>query len=168
MNSYRRDAPPAAGRQNFLGIQGQVWSETIRGPEKLEYMIFPKLLGLAERGWAADPVWVDIQNRDARFAELEKDWNIFVNMLGQRELPRLDYLSGGVNYRIPLPGAIVEKGLLKANVRFPGLIIRYSLDGSDPDLNSKEYSGPVKVSGQIKLKTFSLNGRSSRTSIVSE
>lgn len=157
-----------AGRQNFLGIQGQVWSETIRGPEKLEYMIFPKLLGLAERGWAADPAWVDIQNRDARFTVLEKDWNIFVNMLGQRELPRLDYLFDGVKYRIPLPGATIENSKLKANVRFPGLIILYSLDGSDPDLNSKEYSGPVKVSGQIKLKTFSLNGRSSRTSIVSE
>ncbi|UCD38890.1 MAG: chitobiase/beta-hexosaminidase C-terminal domain-containing protein, partial [Fidelibacterota bacterium] len=87
---------------------------------------------------------------------------------GQRELPRLEYLYGGVNYRIPLPGAIIENGRLKANVRFPGLTIRYSTDGSEPDLNSMEYSGPMNVTGQIKLRAFSQSGRSSRTSIISE
>ncbi len=89
-------------------------------------------------------------------------------MLGQRDLPRLEYLYGGVNYRIPLPGAVYQDGLLKANVRFPGLTIRYSTDGSEPDSNSMEYSGPVNASGQIKLRTFSLTGRSSRTSTISE
>ncbi|UCD38340.1 MAG: carbohydate-binding domain-containing protein, partial [Fidelibacterota bacterium] len=150
------------GKQNFLGIQAQLWSETLRGPEFLEYMAFPKLLGLAERAWAATPGWVMIEDRAARFEALEDDWNVFVNMVGQRELPRLEYLHGGVNYRIPLPGAIIENGQLKANVRFPGLTIRYSTDGSEPDLNSLEYSGPVSVNGQIRLKAFSQTGRSSR------
>jgi len=154
------------GRRNFLGIQAQVWSETIRGPEKLEYMIFPKLLGLAERAWALDPAWVWIEDRDARFAALGKDWNIFVNMLGQRELPRLDYLYGGVHYRVSLPGAIIENSLLKANVRFPGLTIRYTTDGSEPDLSSKEYFSPTLVRGPVKLKSFTSSGRGSRTVIV--
>jgi hexosaminidase len=156
------------GKKNFLGIQAQLWSETLRGPELLEYMAFPKLLGLAERAWAATPGWVEIENRDARFEALEDDWNVFVNMVGQRELPRLDYLNGGVNYRIPLPGAIIENDQLKANARFPGLTIRYSTDGSEPDLNSMEYSGPVDAGGQIKLRAFSQTGRSSRTSIIGE
>lgn len=156
------------GKKNFLGIQAQLWSETLRGQDLLEYMAFPKLLGLAERAWAVAPGWVEIEKWEKRFEALENDWNIFVNMLGQRELPRLEYLYGGVNYRIPLPGARIQNGQLKANVRFPGLIIRYTTDGSDPDINSEEYSGPVKVSGQVKLRTFSLSGRSSRTSTISE
>ncbi|MFC1484204.1 chitobiase/beta-hexosaminidase C-terminal domain-containing protein [Candidatus Neomarinimicrobiota bacterium] len=156
------------GKKNFLGIQAQLWSETLRGPDKLEYMAFPKLLGLAERAWAAAPGWIEIENREIRFEALEKDWNIFANMLGQRELSRLDYLYGGVNYRIPLPGAIIENGQLKANVRFPGLIVRFSTDGSEPDVNSEEYTGPVEVTGQFKLKTFNLKGRSSRTSTIGE
>ncbi|MQY72595.1 MAG: family 20 glycosylhydrolase, partial [Dehalococcoidia bacterium] len=155
------------GKKNFLGIQAQLWSEILRGPDLLEYMAFPKLLGLAERAWATTPGWTEIENREARFEALEDDWNIFVNMLGQRELPRLEYLYGGVNYRIPLPGAVYQDGLLKANVRFPGLTIRYSTDGSEPDSNSMEYSGPVNVGGQIKLRAFSQTGRSSRISTIS-
>jgi hexosaminidase len=156
------------GKKNLLGIQAQLWSETIHGPDILEYMIFPKLLGLAERAWAAIPAWVAIENREARFEALENDWNIFANMLGQRELPRLDFLYGSVNYRIPLPGAIIENGQLKANVRFPGLTILYSTDGSEPDLNSIEYINPVKVGDQIKLRAFSQSGRSSRTSKIKQ
>ena len=156
------------GKKNFLGIQGQLWSETLCGPELLEYMMFPKLLGLAERAWAPTPRWATIEDRETRFEALEDDWNVFVNMLGQRELPRLEYLYGGVNYRIPLPGAMMEDGLLKANVRFPGLTIRYSTDGSEPDLNSVEYTGPVNIGDQVKLKTFSKNGRSSRTSNINK
>jgi hexosaminidase len=156
------------GKKKFLGIQAQLWSETLRGPEFLEYMAFPKLLGLAERAWAATPSWVAIEDRATRFEALEDDWNVFVNMVGQRELPRLEYLYGGVNYRIPLPGAIIENGQLKANVRFPGLTIRYTTDGSEPDINSEEYTGPVSVEGQVKLGAFSRTGRSSRTSTVGE
>ena len=93
---------------------------------------------------------------------MEKDWNVFVNMLGQRELPRLDYLFGGINYRIPLPGAIVADGILTANVRFPGLVIRYIEDGSEPDMSSKKYTRPVRIDGEVKLRTFTSNGRYSR------
>ena len=35
------------GRKNIVGIQGQLWSETIKGPEMLEYYSLPKMLGLA-------------------------------------------------------------------------------------------------------------------------
>ncbi len=52
------------GKKNFLGIQAQLWSETLRGPDLLEYMAFPKLLGLAERAWATTPGWTEIENRE--------------------------------------------------------------------------------------------------------
>ncbi len=62
------------------------------------------------------------------------------------------------------PGATVRDGTLTANVDFPGLAIRYTLDGSEPDKSSKNYDGPISASGTVKLRTFDSRGRGSRTS----
>jgi len=97
---------------------------------------------------------------------LEKEWNLFANAIGQREMPRADYILGGYNYRIPLPGAIFKEDKLYANVAFPGLTIHYTTDGSDPTYNSEIYVQPVNVNGVIKLRTFDSRGRGSRISVV--
>src|SRR5207248_10899 len=43
------------GRAHIVGIQGNLWSETLGGDGRLEYMMLPKLFALAERAWAPDP-----------------------------------------------------------------------------------------------------------------
>lgn len=140
--------------ENVLGIQGHLWSETLKGQDKLEYYVLPKLFGLAERAWVQQP------NYDL----LDEQWNAFTNAVGQREFGKLDILYGGFNYRIEPPGAIVKKDLLYANTNFPGLTIRYTTDGSEPTMNSAVYEKPVEVpAGNIKLKVFNTVGRSSRT-----
>ncbi|WP_422891498.1 family 20 glycosylhydrolase, partial [Nannocystis pusilla] len=45
----------AEGRKNILGVQGQLFAETIRSFNGVEYLLFPKIMGLAERGWNAYP-----------------------------------------------------------------------------------------------------------------
>lgn len=154
------------GKKNVLGIQGQIWSETLRNEESLYYMMLPKMLGLAERAWAAPREWESAAASDILAAQ-KSDWNAFANMLGQNELARLgSWKTDGLPYRIPMPGAIIENGMLKANTLFPGLDIRYTTDGSDPTAdNSLLYKAPVAVNGKsIKLKAFTRSGRSSRTS----
>ena len=151
------------GKSNFLGIQGQLWAETLVDAEMMDYYTFPKLLALAERAWAVSPSWASIENNAQRDQAMEADWNIFANALGQRELIRLNYLCEGVNYRIPLAGGLIENGLLKANVRFPGLTIRYTTDGTEPTKNSALYAKPLKVEGtKVRLKVFNEKGRSGR------
>jgi hexosaminidase len=154
------------GKSNIVGIQGLIWSETIQGPQSLEYKILPKLLGLAERAWAADPAWAT--EKDAVKAEqlYNEAWSVFANTLGKRELPRLDYYREGFNYRVPLPGAIVENGKVKANIQLPGLFIRYTSDGKEPTLKSKLYTAPISEYGTIKLKAFTTKGRGGRTTTV--
>ena len=63
---------------------------------------------------------------------------------------------------------MIEDGLLKANVAFPGLTIRYTTTGSEPTASSTLYEGPVAAGGTVKLKTFDTRGRSSRTAVVAE
>ncbi len=160
-----QDALTAEGFSNILGLQSELWSETVKGPQMLEYYVFPKMLGFAERAWAPQPDWAKIGDRAQRQQALAQAWNGFANRLGQHELPRLDHRLGGVGYRLPLPGAVIENGLLKANVLYPGLTIRYTTDGSEPTADSPVYEGQVEVpaTATIKLRTFDSRGRGSRT-----
>ena len=38
------------------GIQGNVWTETIHSPERLDFMLYPRLSALAEAAWSEDAV----------------------------------------------------------------------------------------------------------------
>ena len=151
------------GSHHVLGLQGQLWGENLRDPQYVEYMGFPRIIALAERAWACSPAWAQIADEATRRSQLDRDWNQFANRLGQRELPRLDYLYGGINYRIPPPGAIMRDGRVWANVAFPGLNIRCSNDGSDPDATAVLYRGPVSLAQKLELKSFDTRRRGSRT-----
>ena len=48
------------GKKHIMGVQGQLFAETIRSFDGVEYLLFPKILGLAERGWNAHPVWENL------------------------------------------------------------------------------------------------------------
>ncbi|WP_338407837.1 family 20 glycosylhydrolase [uncultured Flavobacterium sp.] len=154
------------GKSNILGIQGQLFSENVRNTGILEYLLYPKLLALAERAWAQDPVWSTENDKSKREILYNKDWSTFVNVLGKKEMPRLDYYSGGFGYRIPPVGAIVENGEVIANIQQPGFIIRYTIDGSEPTNNSVIYKKPILTKGKITLCAFSSNGRKGKLTII--
>lgn len=153
-------------RKNILGVQAQIWSETIKGPEMLEYYYLPRLIAFSETAWSAERKWETMEDKASRDKQLLKDWNNLANAMALTELPRLSKMNGGYNYCVPMPGAIIKEGILHANVQFPGLEIRYTTDGSDPDSTSKLYTKPVKVTGGVKLKSFVRGGKCSRTSVV--
>ncbi len=154
------------GKKNIRGIQGLIWTEVAKDQELMEYMVFPKMLGLAERAWNPVPIWTIYPHPKKRSQILEKQWNTFANSLGQKELKRLALAN--VNFRIPLPGAIIKDGILYANVAYPGLEIRYTLDGSNPTIDSELFTLPVAVSGTVKLKSFDYKERGSRVSVLTQ
>ncbi|MBH2005166.1 MAG: carbohydate-binding domain-containing protein [Sphingobacteriia bacterium] len=154
------------GKSNIVGIQGLLWNENVRTDDQLDYLLLPKLLGVAERAWAKDPSWADEKDTGLFKQRYNADWSVFVNVIGKRELPRLDYLSGGFKYRIPTAGAKVVGGAVEANVQLPGLVIRYTTDGTTPTVFSKPYSGPITQKGEIRLRVFTSNGRGSRVVVV--
>jgi hexosaminidase len=154
-------------RKNVLGVEAQLWSETIKGRGMMEYSILPKLMGFAESAWGPERSWENVADAAARSKMIQAGWNIFANTIAQKDLPRLKFLNGGYNYRLPMPGAKVEQGVLSANIELPGLDIRYTIDGSEPTPQSPLYKAPVKVSGKVKVKSFDSSGSSSRTSEVS-
>jgi hexosaminidase len=155
------------GRAHIAGIQGNLWSETIGGDGRLEYMLVPKLFGLAERAWAADPDWakeVDQAKFDSLFRE---GWSRLVNVVGKRELPRLDREVPGLNYRIPTPGLHVDGGMVRASLELPGFTLRYTTDGSEPAARSAVVSGPIPLRGTVRVAAFNAAGRKGHTARVS-
>ena len=50
------DTVPLQSGRAIAGIQAQLWSETVRRDSQVDYMLFPRLLALAERAWRT-PEW---------------------------------------------------------------------------------------------------------------
>ena len=67
-------------QQYIIGVEGTVWTEYIKTPERAEYMAFPRALAIAEAGWTQGH---------------GKDFEGFV-MRMERHFSRLD--AAGVNY----------------------------------------------------------------------
>lgn len=151
-----------AARKNIIGVEAQIWSETIKGQDMLEYYMLPKLFGFAQTAWSAARPWENVSDSAVREKIILDQWNVFANTIATKDLPRLRYMNGGYNYRVPSPGAVIENGELKANASLPGLEIRYTTDGSDPVAGSPAYTSPVKVTGTIKLRCFDAAGKGSR------
>ena len=116
----------------FYGLSAQLWSETVRDDEQYEYMVFPRVLAAAERAWHKGDWENDVKagveySQDTRRvdkAQLNNDYNRFANLLGQRELAKLE--KAGIDYRLPIPGGRIEAGKLMMNSAFPGVELQYS------------------------------------------
>ena len=92
-----------------------MWSELIRTRERLDWMLWPRSLALAERSWHKSSWERELELPDDKNENptvsaavlnetlLMDDWARFATTVGQKELRRLDSL--GVAYYLPRPGA---------------------------------------------------------------
>jgi hexosaminidase len=126
-------------------------------------MLVPKLLGLAERAWAQEPSW-STEKDEARAAALfDESWSSFVNVVGKRELPRLDRESPPWRYRIPKPGLKADGAEVRASLEIPGFELRHTTDGTEPSAKSPEPRGTVEASPGLRVAAFDRNGRKGHT-----
>jgi hexosaminidase len=56
---------PGVGKESILGVEAALWTETITNLTDMEYMIFPRLPGIAEIGWtpSSDRIWDEYKQR---------------------------------------------------------------------------------------------------------
>ena len=148
-------------RDNIIGIQSQIWGETIVDEDILDYMFMPNIIVFSQKAWSQDDSWMSISDKEIKNQTLEIEWNKFTNNLGQRLLPIVDEIFGGLSYDLPKPGGIIVNDSLYANTVFPGLDIKYTLDGTVPDSNSENYTTPVKIKTDdvVHLRLFDKKGR---------
>jgi len=64
-------------KDNIMGVEAPLWSETITNIDELEYMVFPRLPGYAEIGWTSpslrdwDTYRLRLANHGQRFDDLD-------------------------------------------------------------------------------------------------
>jgi len=71
---------PGIARENILGIEAPLWSETVTNMDEIEYLVFPRLVGVAELGWSP---------------EAARNWDEYKVRLG-KHAPRMKVL--GIDY----------------------------------------------------------------------
>ncbi len=140
---------------HVLGAQANVWTEYIKTPDYVEYMVFPRLLALAEVVWTP---------------RAQRDWDDFTRRLPS-QFRLLD--SHDVNYRIPHVRGLDDDLITlddHVTVTLETLLadseIRYTLDRTDPTPSSPAYEGPLRIGVDdmgvtVTARTFLPSGRSS-------
>lgn len=114
---------------NIVGIQGQVWAETIRGSKNLETMLLPKMAGMAERAWNPDSTYSTAQ----------------FNQVLQNEPAR--WAKDGYAFHVRQPGIrLLDGDRFTVNSSYRSPLIRYTLDGSMPTEASPEIKPGQEVS----------------------
>ena len=141
------DTLAAMGKGDYiLGVQGNTWSEYMYDEAKRDYMIFPRILAVAEIGWT---------NLD------RKDYKDFERRI-ENAYVRLD--GHAINYHIPLPEqpngscnfvAFTDKASLEFKTTRPIKMV-YTLDGSEPTPASTAYTAPIEISETTTLKIASV------------
>ena len=144
--------------QHILGVQCNNWSEYMYSNAKREYQMYPRALALAEIAWS--PL-----NR--------KDFKDFCRRL-DANCVRLD--EHRVRYHIPLPEqpygscdkvTITRDTTVTFTTSRPMKMV-YTLDGTEPQLNSTTYTTPIKVNDNaiIKIATVLPSGKMSKVRTV--
>lgn len=143
---YRYEPTPAEltpqEAKYIIGTQGNVWSEYIHSPEKVEYMTFPRAAALAEVAWTS--------------ANL-KSWDGFKKRM---EDQYLRYEAMGLNYSRSAYNVLFEMKsdpqtqqvtvTLKTGYHEP--LVYYSVDGTEPTLESLKYTTPFKIIDPAVIK----------------
>lgn len=133
-NAYEADNTQHTLNTNkhYSGLQAHLWGEMIRSDNQASYMLYPRLLALAERAWHVpswqhgsypNKVYSQHSNNFTQATEKQNDWQRFAALLGYKEIGKL--AAQGVFYRIPTVAAQIENNALNAFTPYPGFVIEY-------------------------------------------
>lgn len=135
------------------GVQGGIWTEYMKDEKHLEYMVFPRALALSEIAWSGKK-----EKNYPWFLEKLRHHRNFLNRMKVNYYPYFDEITSEIK-----PGTN-GNSLLTLKTTLPKAQIRYTLDGSVPNLKSKLYQGPVLLNRSMVLNAglFVGNKRSGR------
>ncbi len=158
-NTYGFDPVPDVIREaglgkHVLGVQCNNWSEYMYSNAKMEYMMYPRSLAMAEVAWS--PL-------------SRKNYTDFCKRL-DANVVRLDQRH--VNYHIPLPEqpfgscdkVIITKDTDLTFTTTRPMKMVYTLDGTKPTPTSTVYTQPIKVTTDcvLNIATVLPSGKMSR------
>ncbi|MCF0159270.1 MAG: family 20 glycosylhydrolase [Bacteroidaceae bacterium] len=131
---------------HILGVQGNTWTEYIPDGDILEYRMFPRMIAIAEIGWTP------LAKKDYKDFERRIN-NAYVRLDGHKinyHIPQPEQPNGSCNFV-----AFTDKATLEFKTSRPIKVV-YTLDGTEPNANSTEYTTPIEISETTTLKICSV------------
>jgi hexosaminidase len=135
--TYSYDPVPASltkdQQKHIIGVQANLWTEYIATPAKVEYMLLPRMLALAEVAWTPTS---------------GKDYTNFSEKRLPHHLAHLDAM--GDDYRVPVPIGANDTTMMGTKFTITlapsveGAKIYYTIDGYTPRETDLVYSDPLK------------------------
>ena len=121
-------------RAHILGVQANLWTEYIKTPEHLEYMLLPRMSALSEVQWCAPE---------------KKDYGRFLDKMSSmvKIYQKLGYNFARHIFEVqPVIGINVDNACPEVRLATQGdAPMYYTLDGSEPTASSTLYTEPVCV-----------------------
>jgi len=143
------DLPPQQ-TQHFIGVQANLWAEYMPTFERVQQAVFPRLAALSEVAWspAGAGDWPGFRAR--MIAQVARYRALGVDYADAAWAPRFELAGQGDAIRVTLSNQMQQGA------------IRYTLDGSEPDVHSKRYRNPLLLPvahvTELKAATFAASG----------
>lgn len=133
--------------KSIIGAQANLWSEMIPSEKRADYMYMPRLTALSEMLWT----------------HKESEYDSYLQRLTE-QYKRMDAMK--INYRLPdLPNLLnqyvfTDEGKLSIASPLPSLTIRYTTDGTLPDVKSPVLPSPLTISKSelVRVAAFTPTG----------
>lgn len=128
----RPSALNADQQKHILGVQANMWTEYVPTNNRLEYMLFPRAIALAEVGWTKTE---------------NKNYQDFTEQRLPVVLANLE--RSGVNYRIPEANIVINDDAQTQRKRITitplvaGSKVYYTIDGHKADNTADLYSASI-------------------------
>ncbi|SMO85481.1 hexosaminidase [Saccharicrinis carchari] len=132
--------------QNVLGVQANLWTEYMPTPQRIEYMLFPRIAALAEIAWSG---------------KSQKSWPHFRNKMNSM-LKRYDAM--GLNYATSALRPEIRFELQQDSRQLKVTLntelhtdIYYTTDGSEPNLTTATlYTEPFYLDKAVTVKAIGI------------
>ena len=131
---------------NIIGLNAQMWAETFRSFAQVEWQLYPKIFGLAERAW----------NNHSALTLAD-----YTRLVYQVEMPHL--AATGRNFHIQQPGIHLDNDTIYMNCVMEGGDIYYTLDDHTWQRYTAPFVLPAERPAIIKARVEYLHHRSNTT-----
>jgi hexosaminidase len=142
--------------QHILGAQGNVWTEYMHTPKKVEYMVLPRMAALSEVVWTKPDLksWKSFQRRiNDHFKRYKAyGWNYCPGSYKLEFSEKKDDENGG--YQVTIESEIYQPE------------IHYTLDGTEPTIESPVYNDILQLMPTSVVKAVIFENGKMKDNIV--
>ncbi|WP_181215621.1 glycoside hydrolase family 20 protein [Phocaeicola faecicola] len=138
-------------KKNIIGVQGCIWTEWTKDSLKMEWQMMPRMAALSELQWS-NP---EKKNFDGFLNRLRHQLDLY-ELYGYHYKEDIKDVTIDIKSKEAMGTAVVE---LKT---FDNAPVYYTLDGSEPTVNSQQYTEPLEISQTAVIKAKAIrNGNES-------